>query len=468
MKNHSFTEEQFHSKNFGNDFIWGISASALQSEGAHNTDGKGNSIWDTFSDHRKKILNGDTPKKASEFYHRYKEDIAIIKSLHIPNFRFSISWSRILPNGIGEINQPGIDFYNRVIDECLANNIEPWVTLYHWDLPLALSHKGGWTNREIIHWFTEYASLCIRTFGDRVKHWMILNEPMVFTGAGYFLGVHAPGEKGLKKFLPAVHHAVLCQAIGAKVIKSENALTEVGSTFSCSYITPNSNSDKDHAAANRIDALINRLFIETALGLGYPYNELPLLKKIEKYIKPGDEKLMKADFDFIGLQNYTREVVAHTYFVPYLQAKVIRANKRKVYHTTMDWEVYPEAIYEMIKKISNYAGVKKIIVTENGAAFHDEVQNEKINDEERIIYLSNYLKQVHRAKADGHKISGYFVWALTDNFEWTEGYYPRFGLVHVNFETQKRIIKQSGYWYKNFLKRKEILKPLHQITQAKS
>ncbi len=454
-KNHSITEEQFHSKNFGDDFIWGISASAPQSEGAHNIDGKGFSIWDTFSERRKKILNGDTPHHASQFYHHYKQDIAIIKSLHIPNFRFSISWSRILPNGIGAINQPGIDFYNRVIDECLANNIVPWVTLYHWDLPLALSHKGGWANREIIHWFSEYVTLCIRTFGDRVKHWMILNEPMVFTGAGYFLGVHAPGEKGLKKFLPAVHHAVLCQATGAKIIKNEIAIAEVGSTFSCSYITPNSNSAKDIAAANRIDALLNRLFIEPSLGMGYPINELPLLKKIERYIKPGDENLMLADFDFVGIQNYTREVVAHTYLVPYLQAKVIPANKRKVYHTTMDWEVYPEAIYEMIKKMSSYSGVKKIIVTENGAAFHDEEQNEKINDEERINYLSGYLRQVHHAKADGHKISGYFVWALTDNFEWTEGYYPRFGLVHVNFETQKRIIKQSGWWYKNFLNGKE-------------
>lgn len=450
-KNLSFTEEQFHSKKFGDDFIWGISASAPQSEGAHNIDGKGFSIWDTFSERRKKILNGDTPKRASEFYHHYKQDIAIIKSLHIPNFRFSISWSRIFPKGTGEINQRGIDFYNRVIDECLVNNIEPWVTLYHWDLPLALSQKGGWTNREIIHWFEEYVTLCIRTFGDRVKHWMILNEPMVFTGAGYFLGVHAPGEKGLKKFLPAVHHAVLCQAIGAKVIKHENSFAEVGSTFSCSYITPNSNSAKDIAAADRIDALLNRLFIEPSLGLGYPVTELPLLKKIEKYIKAGDENLMHADFDFIGLQNYTREVVAHTYWVPYLQAKVIPASKRKVYHTTMDWEVYPEAIYEMIKKISRYDGVKKIIVTENGAAFHDNITDEKIIDEERINFLSNYLKQVHRAKTDGHKISGYFVWALTDNFEWTEGYYPRFGLVHVNFETQKRIIKESGYWYKNFL-----------------
>ena len=448
-------EKDLNRKIFGEDFIWGISSSAPQSEGAWNEDNRGHSIWDVFSEEKKRILNKHTPKTASEFYHRYKEDIAIIKSLNIPNFRFSLSWSRILPEGIGKINQYGIDFYNRVIDECLAQNIQPWITLYHWDLPLAHSNNGGWTNREIIRWFEEYTTVCIQAFGDRVKHWMILNEPMVFTGAGYFLGVHAPGKKGLKNFLPSVHHAVLCQAIGAKVIKNEFSEAEVGSTFSCSYITPNSNSSKDKSAAKRIDTLLNRLFIEPALGLGYPIKELPLLKKIEKYMYPGDEYSMKADFDFIGLQNYTREVVKHSYIVPYLQAKLIPANKRKVYHTVMDWEVYPEAIYEMIKKFSDYRDIKKIIITENGAAFHDKVENERVNDKERINFLSKYISEVYRAKEERHKVSGYFVWALTDNFEWTEGYHPRFGLVHVDFETQKRIVKESGIWYKKFLNGKE-------------
>jgi len=439
--------DALNKKLFGEDFFWGISASALQTEGAFNEDGKGLSVWDTFS----KVKNGESPKVASEFYHRYQEDISIVKSLGISNFRFSISWSRILPIGTGGVNQKGIDFYHRVIDTCLENNIEPWVTLYHWDLPQALEEKGGWTNREIIEWFSEYVSICVRSFKDKVKYWMVLNEPMVFTGAGYFLGVHAPGKKGLKNFLPAVHHAALCQSAGFRIIKGEDPSAEAGTTFSCSYFTPYSNSEKDAMAAKRIDALLNRLFIEPALGLGYPANDLPMIERIEKCFHAGDEKLMKADFDFIGIQNYTREVVKHAFYIPYLKARLIPADKRKVYHTSMNWEVYPEAIYEMIKKFSGYSGVKKIIITENGSAFPDNIIDGKIDDTERINFLSQYLNQVLKAKQEGLNVCGYFAWSLTDNFEWAEGYHPRFGLVYVDFENQKRMIKNSGFWYKKFL-----------------
>jgi beta-glucosidase len=452
---HDFLQEanQFPltKKDFGNNFHFGVSSSSLQTEGAWNKDGKGHSNWDIFSGKKKKILSNHDPCVATDFYHRYEEDISIIRSLRIPNFRFSISWSRIFPEGTGKVNQHGIDFYNRVIDSCLEKNIEPWITLYHWDLPQALEEKGGWTNREIIQWFGEYASLCVRNFKDRVKYWMVLNEPVVFTGAGYFLGIHAPGKKGMKNFIPAIHHAVLCQATGAKIIRQEHSTAEVGTTFSCSYITPHSTSKKDEAAVKRIDALLNRLFIEPALGLNYPYKDLPFLKRVEKYMRAGDEDLMKADFDFIGIQNYTREVVAHKFYVPYVKAKLIPADKRKVYHTAMKWEVYPEAMYEMIKKFSSYPGIKKIIVTENGAAFNDHPENDMVNDRERIHFLSNYLSEVYKAKQEGCRVNGYFVWSLTDNFEWAEGYHPRFGLVHIDYETQKRTIKKSGYWYRKFL-----------------
>jgi beta-glucosidase len=204
---------------FGDDFIWGVSTAAFQIEGAHNTDGKGESIWDNFSAKKGKILNGDKPNIACDFYNRYEDDIRLIKQLNIPNFRFSISWSRILPNGTGEVNQAGIDHYNKVIDYCIVQGIEPWVTLYHWDLPQALELKGGWANRQIIDWFANYVTICAKHFGDRVKNWMVMNEPSVFTGAGYFLGLHAPGKTGLKNFLPTVHHAVLSIVKGAKVLR---------------------------------------------------------------------------------------------------------------------------------------------------------------------------------------------------------------------------------------------------------
>jgi len=441
-----------HSKFFGDDFIWGVSSSAAQIEGAYLTDGKGLSIWDVFASKRKKILNGDTPFIAAEFYNRYKEDIFLIKEMGFKHFRFSISWPRILPDGIGQINEKGILFYHDVINECIKNGIEPWITLYHWDLPQALEDKGGWTNREIINWFKNYVEICVREYHTKVKHWMILNEPMVFTGAGYFLGFHAPGRKGISNFAAALHHAVLCQAIGFKTIKAIDKTLKVGTTFSCSYVTPYSNQPKDVNAANRVNTLLNRVFIEPTLGLGYPENDLPVLKKINTYVLPGDEQLMKVDFDFIGIQVYTREVVNHNWLTPYVKAKIVPADKRKVYRTLMDWEVYPESIYQMIKLYSSYSSVKEIYITENGASFPDELEGKSVHDNERKNFFESYLKEVLRAKKENLKVKGYFVWSLTDNFEWAEGYRQRFGLVYIDYATQKRTIKNSGKWFKEFFK----------------
>lgn len=441
----------FSKKDFGVDFLWGVSSSALQTEGAPTIDGKGLSIWDVFVTKPKKILNSDTHFEAADFYNNYKTDIALIKQMGIPNYRFSLSWPRILPKGTGSINQAGLDFYHNVIDCCIENGIEPFVTLYHWDLPQELEDQGGWTNREIVHWFEEYVTICTNAFKDKVRYWMVLNEPMVFTGGGYFLGVHAPGKKGFHNFIPAMHHAVLCQAVGFNTIKAIAPQAQVGTTYSCSYITPYSGSDKDKKAAVRVDALLNRLFIEPSLGLGYPVEALPFLKKVKKYQFPEDETLMKVSFDFIGIQNYTREVIAHSIFTPYLNAKIIPADKRKVFYTAMDWEVYPEAIYEMIRKYDSYEGVKKIMITENGASFPDEVLDGVIDDHHRSHFLKSYLEQVWKAKKESDKLTGYFVWSLTDNFEWAEGFKQRFGLIHIDYATQQRTIKNSGWWYKEFL-----------------
>ncbi len=448
------TNKKCNREDFGNDFIWGVSSSALQTEGAYNQDGKGKSIWDEFVTKKKKILNNDTHFEAADFYNQYQTDIDLIKQMGIPNFRFSLSWSRILPHGIGKVNEAGLDFYHKVIDYCLAKDIEPFITLYHWDLPLPLEKRGGWTNREILVWFEEYARVCSTAFKGKVKYWMVLNEPMVFTGGGYFLGIHAPGKKGFKNFIPAMHHAMLCQAIGFRTIKAIDPTTQVGTTFSCSYITPHTNSIKDKNAAYRVDTLLNRLFIEPTLGLGYPVEALPFLKKVKKYCLPQDEELLKVTFDFIGIQNYTREVVAHSFFRPYIKAKIIPADKRKVFYTAMDWEVYPESIYQMITKYAAYKEVKKIMVTENGASFPDELIDGEVNDHHRVHFLKAYLEQVLKAKTTTPKIMGYFVWSLTDNFEWAEGFKQRFGLIHIDYTTKKRTIKNSGWWYKEFLKEK--------------
>lgn len=445
-ENHNFT-----SQDFGKDFVWGVSTAAYQIEGAHHLDEKGASIWDAFTSKKGRIHNNDHGQIAVDFYHRYKEDILLMKSMNIKHYRFSLSWSRLIPKGHGAVNIKGIYFYNRVIDFCLECGITPWITLYHWDLPQTLENQGGWTNRSILGWFETYVTLCAKQFGDRVKHWIVLNEPMVFTGAGYFLGVHAPGRKGLKNFLPSVHHAVLCQALGGRILRNLIPNSIIGTTFSCSQITPYSNSPKDIKASKTADALLNRLFIEPLLGLGYPMDSVPILKRIKKYMEPEDEKHALFDFDFIGIQNYTREVVKHDFFVPYIHTKIVKASKRHVKTTLMDWEVYPPSIYNMIKKFNGYKGIKKIIITENGAAFTDTLVDGNIQDSDRLSYYQLHLEQVLKAKKEDYHVEGYFAWTFTDNFEWAEGYRPRFGLVHVDFTTQERIIKASGKWFKGFL-----------------
>ncbi len=435
---------------FGNAFIWGVATAAYQVEGAAQIDGRGPSIWDEFS-HRKLKANGDI---ACDFYHRYPEDLRLLRSMGFQAFRFSISWSRILPQGIGTINSKGLDFYHRLVDECLSMGIQPWITLYHWDLPQALEVRGGWTHRDIVGWFSDYVDVCTRALGDRVQNWMVLNEPLVFTAAGYFAGFHAPGRKGLKNFLPAVHHAALCQAEGGRIVRKNVPNASVGTTFSCTPIDPSSPSRGDHKAAQRFDILFNRLFVEPALGTGYPTEGFKALKKIEKYMQAGDEAKLQFDFDFWGIQNYFRTVVRKSLFPPHLWAKEVPPAKRGVAPeniTDMGWEVFPEGIYRILRQFAAYPQIKKIVVTENGAAFPDTLEGDTIRDYRRVRFFEQYLQQILRAKKEGIPVTGYFVWTLTDNFEWVEGYRPRFGLVYVDFSTQRRIIKESGRWFQTFL-----------------
>jgi len=439
-----------HKDQFGQDFLWGVSTAAFQTEGAHDADGKGSSIWDVFTSQKGKIKNGHHALTACDFYNSYQTDIDLINELNIPNFRFSISWSRIMPTGIHPINQAGIDYYNKIIDSLLASGIEPWITLYHWDLPHDLEVKGGWTNRESVKWFSEYVAVCVLYFGDRVKNWMVINEPSVFTGAGYFLGIHAPGKKGITNYLKAMHHVTLATVAGAKTLRKLVPEANIGTTFSCTHIEPFSQTTKDIEAAKRVDTLLNRTFIEPILGLGYPQADLPVLKKLNNYILEDDLNNLAFDFDFIGLQCYTREVVKASLLIPYIGAELISAEKRNVIATDMGWEVYPPALYQVLKKFNNY-NIKKIIITENGAAFPDIIKNGKVYDIKRTHYIQDHLEQILKAKKDGYNVDGYFVWSLTDNFEWAEGYNARFGLIHVDFDTQQRTIKHSGLWFRDFL-----------------
>ena len=447
------TTNHFTKNDFGADFIWGVSSSALQTEGAHEHDGKGASIWDTFVAQKDKILNNDHHFEAADFYNNYQKDIALIKQMGIPNFRFSLSWARIIPDGTGLINQAGLDFYHKVIDCCLENEIQPFITLYHWDLPQVLEDRGGWTNREIINWFSAYCEVVTREFSGKVKNWMVLNEPAGFIGLGYMTGYHAPGRMGMSNFLPAIHHATMCQAEGGRIIRKNVPEAVIGTTFSCSFIEPFSQNPADIQAAKRTDALLNRMFLEPSLGLGYPVQELPFLNKmIKKHVHEGDMEKLAFDFDFIGVQNYFKIVVQHAWWMPYLGASEVKPHKRNVKELTdMGWEISPDGIFQILNQLSQYQGIKQIIITENGAAFKDNLEEGNINDKERIAFYKSYLQHVLKAKEAGVKVNGYMAWTLTDNFEWTEGYKPKFGLVHVDFRTQKRTLKRSGKWFKEFL-----------------
>ncbi|WP_159468381.1 GH1 family beta-glucosidase [Dyadobacter sp. 3J3] len=439
-------------KDFGVDFRWGTATAAFQVEGAVAEHGRGESIWDTFTRQKGKIKNGHHAEIACDFYNRYDEDLELVADLGFKEFRFSISWSRILPNGTGIINEKGIDFYNRIIDKCIALDIEPWITLYHWDLPQALEDRGGWKNREIVKWFSEYVSLCADAFGGKVRNWIILNEPMAVAGLGYTTGMHAPGKKGLFNFLPVVHHLALCQAEGGRIVRDMVPEAYIGTALSCSHVQPFSQSTRDIRAAKRADAIMNRLFLEPCLGLGYPIDAFPFLKGISKFMLEGDAEKLAFDFDFIGLQNYFRVIVKHSYFAPVLWLEEVSARKRNVPLTAMGWEVAPDGMYEILKQFAKYQNIREIIISENGAAFDDVLENGEVQDHKRIQFFQEYLANILKAKNEGVKIGGYLAWSLLDNFEWAEGYGPRFGLVYVNYENQERIIKDSGKWFAKFLR----------------
>ena len=452
------TNNPFQKSDFGQDFKWGVAAAAYQIEGAWDADGKGPSIWDHFTQKRPgKIKTKENGNVACDFYNKFQTDIPLISSMGFDVFRFSSAWSRVLPEGTGKVNNKGLDFYNKVVDTCLENNLEPWLTLYHWDLPLALEKKGGWANRDIISWFAEYTELMSKTLGDRVKNWMVLNEPMAFTALGYLIGMHAPGKIAPNLFLKSAHHTSMVQSHAARILRQNHPNAQIGTTFSCSKVMPVKETKIHKSAAHRMDILLNRLYIEPALGLGYPTEGFPFLKGIYKYVKEGDMEKLPFQFDFIGIQNYTRVVTKSAAFIPFLAANQVKPEKRSVPKneiTDMGWEVYPQGIYEIIKQFSNYKNIPPIIVTENGSAFPDEVQNDQsIHDYRRIQFFKDYLNHILKAKKEGVNIKGYFVWTFMDNFEWAEGYKPRFGLVHVDYTTQERRIKDSGKWFSQFLKK---------------
>jgi beta-glucosidase len=444
-------EEDFTKADFGQGFNWGVASSSFQTEGAWNIDGKSESNWDHFSRIHGKIERGENADIADDFYHRYAEDIDLIKAMNFKSFRFSLSWPRILPDGTGTPNKKGIDFYHKVIDKCLSAGIEPWVTLYHWDMPQLHEARGGWANRDIINWFSEYAEVATKEYGQKVKNWMVLNEQLSFTGGGYMEGIFAPGKKNLNAFLNAIHNSVICNAEGGRIIRKNVPGANVGTTFANTWVEPVDQKKKNVEAAARMDAIMNRLFIEPCLGLGYPEDTVPILRKLKPLYQKDDEKRMIFDFDFIGIQYYFRTIAKNS-IIPGMRAKEILASKRGVPANEMEGEIYPEGLYQILKKYSSYKGIRNLIITENGTCIPDKLENGRVHDKGRIDYFKNHLSATLKAKKEGINVTGYFVWSPTDNFEWDKGFRTRFGLVYVDFKTLDRYIKDSGIWFKEFLK----------------
>lgn len=436
---------------FGDEFKWGVANSAFQNEGAAREGGKGASIWDTFTSNPRNVKDNSEPGNACDFYNRYDEDIELAYSLGFTVFRFSISWPRVIPLGVGDTNPEGIEFYNRVINKTIARGMEPWVTLYHWDLPQAIEDVGGWTNRRVIEWFASYAMVCAKAFGDRVKYWIVMNEPMSFTGLGYFLGYHAPGRKGIRSFLQAAHHVTLSIAEGGRVIRDNVPGSRVGVALSCSHVKPLNKLWLNVRAARRVEGILNRFFIEPLLGMGYPTDVMPALNIIKLWFKPGDAEKLAFDFDFIGLQYYFRVVTKFSLNPLVLFAAEIPAFRRPVTVNEMGMEVYPKGVYRVLKFFSKYNQIREIVITESGVCYPDNLNGGKIHDEERRKYHQAVLKQILKAKKRGINVSGYLVWTLVDNFEWSDGYLPKFGIARINPLTQKLEVKQSGEWFKHIL-----------------
>lgn len=435
---------------FGADFTWGVAHAAYQVEGAWDADGKGLSIWDTFSHRKGKIKDGTNGDVACDFYHRYQQDTDLVRDLGFGAQRFSISWPRVLPEGTGRVNQAGLDFYRRVVDACLDAGVEPWVTLYHWDLPEALQQRGGWSERSIVGWFEEFVGVVAQALGDRVEHWMVFNEPCSFLLAGYLGGVHAPGVRSLRRFLAGAHHVNLSQA-AARVLRQHSPGSQVGTTHIITPPRTEGDTARHRRAAASIDAFANRIFLEPNFGLGYPVEASPLIGGVERYQQPGDERDIVVDWDFLGVQYYTRLLVK-PWPVPRLRGMPWPSRDFRKYEiTAMGWEVQPDGLYEALAKVDAYGKVPTLVVTENGAAYPDHLDGDRVHDPRRIAFYQDHLAEVLRARADGVPVGGYFCWSLMDNFEWAEGHVPRFGLTYVDYDTQRRVVKDSGRWFQSFL-----------------
>lgn len=438
---------------FPANFAWGTATAAYQIEGAVNEDGRGQSIWDAFAHTPGKVTNGDTGDIACDHYHHWKEDIRLIKELGVKNYRLSIAWPRILPNGTGKVNQPGIDFYNRVIDELLNSGIRPLVTLYHWDLPTAL--PNGWLARSVVDAFSEFTNVAVRAFSDRVKDWVTINEPWCASFLSYKLGIHAPGFQNTYQALVAAHHLLLAHAKAINILHSECPQCRAGIALNLSPFHPATPSVQDKDAARYGDGELARWFLDPLYGRGYPMDIIQDFHKAGilqtstlDFVAENDMNTIQAKTDFVGINYYSRNVVRANKARPDNPVLYEFGEDKTVERTDIGWEVYPPGLFEVLERVHREYAPAEMLITENGASYATGPGNDgQVHDLKRIAYLKAHLEQAARAIDAGVPVSGYYLWSLMDNFEWALGYSQRFGIIHVDYKTQKRTIKDSAKWY---------------------
>jgi beta-glucosidase len=435
-------------REFPSDFVWGAATSAYQIEGAAAEDGRAPSIWDTFCAGEGNVRDGTSGAIACDFYHRYPQDIALMGELGLNGFRFSVAWPRVVPDGDGRVNEAGLDFYDRLVDELLAAGIRPFATLYHWDLPQALEDAGGWPVRATAEAFVGYVEAVAERLGDRVLDWATHNEPYCAAWLGYVVGVHAPGRTDVRDGAAAVHHVLLSHGLAVEAIRRESKGARVGIVLDSWPVHPATNDPADLAAAHEADGFRTRLFFDPILRGRYPEDVLDRLGDAAPPVRDGDLELIAAPLDFVGVNNYSRTVVSASAE----GGATVEGPAHDAPTTAMGWEIYPDGLYELLTRLHREYGVQCLYVTENGAAFDDVPGGDgRIDDRDRIAYLDRYLGAVARAIDEGVPVRGYFVWSLLDNFEWAEGYAARFGIVYVDYPTQERIPKASFRWYRDLI-----------------
>ncbi|RIW27805.1 beta-glucosidase [Bacillus salacetis] len=435
---------------FPQDMKWGAATAAYQIEGAAFEGGRGPSIWDTFSHTPGKVKNGDNGDVACDSYHRFEEDIQLMKELGIEMYRFSVSWPRIFPEGTGAVNPEGVQYYHQFVDALLANGIEPMCTLYHWDLPQSLQDQGGWEKRETVEAFAEYAAFMFKEFGGKIKKWITINEPWCVSFLSNFIGVHAPGYQDLQLATTISHHLLLAHGKAVRRFRESGIEGGIGYAPNTEWNEPFSSKQEDVDACRRATGWFIEWFFDPVFKGSYPEFMTDWLKQkgVTLAIEDGDMEIISQEIDFLGINYYTGSVARYKENHDLFDVEKVDIGYEK---TDIDWNIYPEGFYKVLCKITDQYGRVPIYITENGACYNDEVENGRVTDDRRIQYLKGHLAALKRSMDSGVNIKGYLTWSLMDNFEWAEGYDKRFGLIHVDFNTLVRTKKDSYYWYKKII-----------------